>query len=349
MYTRLDVLLEKYDAIFLTSPYNMQYFSGFTGGEGAVWISKNLKMVLTDSRYTQQASLEAAGFAVEETLCLFDKVCEYINSEKVKSILFEDGFMSAATYLGLKNKAENVTLCAGSNELSRLRMTKTDKELSAMAEAELICSRAFERILGFIKPGISEKTLAAELEYYIRQEGGEGFAFDTIAVSGKRCSLPHGTPSEKLIEKGDFVTLDFGCRFKGYCSDMTRTVVVGKASEKQKEVYEIVKEAQQSGLEAIYAGAEAKASDFAARSVIEKYGYGKYFGHSLGHGVGILVHELPNLSPKSEIVLEENMVVTCEPGIYIPDFGGVRIEDMVCVKKNGNINMTSATKELLEL
>ena len=349
MYTRLEVLLEKYDAIFLTSPYNMQYFSGFTGGEGAVWVSKNSKTVLTDSRYTQQAALEADDFEVVETSCILDKVCEYINSENLKSILFEDDFMSTAAYLRLKNKAGNVTLSAGSNELGRLRMIKTDKELSAMAEAELICSRAFDRILGFIKPGISEKTLAAELEYYIRQEGGEGFAFDTIAISGERCSLPHGTPSEKLIEKGDFVTLDFGCRFKGYCSDMTRTVVVGKASERQKEIYEIVKEAQQGGLEAIYAGAEAKACDFAARSVIEKYGYGKYFGHSLGHGVGILVHELPNLSPKSEIVLEENMVVTCEPGIYIPDFGGVRIEDMVCVKKNGNINMTSATKELLEL
>ena len=237
----------------------------------------------------------------------------------------------------------------GTERLNKLRMVKTENELQIMRKAEFVCCSAFEHILTVIKPGITEREIAAELEYYMKKNGGEGFSFETIAISGKRTSLPHGVPTDKPVEYGEFVTMDFGCIKDGYCSDMTRTVVVGKESEEQKKIYETVKEAQKIGLEFIREGVLGKDADKKARDVIENAGYGEYFRHSLGHGVGLLVHELPNLSPMSEIELKENMVVTCEPGIYIPDFGGVRIEDMVIVKKNGIENLTPVTKELVRL
>ncbi len=349
MYTKLNSLLTECDGVLLTSPYNMRYFSGFSGGEGAVWISKATKLVFTDSRYFEQAQSEAKDFEVNETNNWLQKICEVINSENARKIIFEDNDLSAAMYLSLSEKLEKTKFCRGSQKLNTLRMVKTDRELELMQKAEAIACRAFERIIGFIKPGLSEKAVAAELEYYIRQEGGDGPAFETIAISGARCSLPHGVPTDKLIEKGDFVTMDFGALVQGYCSDMTRTVVVGKATERQKEVYDIVKAAQQAGLEYISAGVSGRDADLAARSIIEGAGYGECFRHSLGHGVGLLIHELPNLAPKSDIVLKDNMVVTCEPGIYIPGFGGVRIEDMVCVKNNGILNFTSSSKELIEL
>ncbi len=346
MHTKLDTLLENYDGILLTSPHNMRYFSGFSGGEGAVWISNGRRIIFTDSRYIEQAQNEAADFEVRETNDWISEVCSLDN---VRQIAFEDNYLPTSTYLSLTNKQSCVKLCPQSKALDAVRMVKGEAELEIMQRAEDICCRAFERILGFIKPGISEKLLAAELEYYIRCEGGDGFAFETIAISGARCSLPHGVPSDKLIEKGDFVTMDFGAVLDGYCSDMTRTVVVGKATEEQKKIYNTVKAAQMAGLDFIKAGVTGKDADKAARTVIKGSGFGEYFRHSLGHGVGLLVHEQPNLSPKSDVVLAENMVVTCEPGIYIPDFGGVRIEDMLCVKNGGIVNFTHSTKDLIEI
>ncbi len=349
MYTKLNSLLEECDGILLTSPHNMRYFSGFSGGEGAVWISKTMRIVFTDSRYFEQAKNESKNFEVKETNSWISEACEILKYEDVQTVIFEDSDLSAAAYLMLLEKLENVELCKGSQRLNMLRMIKNDNEIRLMQKAESIACRAFDRIISFIRPGISEKAVAAELEYYIRQEGGDGPAFETIAISGARCSLPHGVPTDKIIENGDFVTMDFGALVQGYCSDMTRTVIVGKATKEQKKVYNTVKTAQQTGLEAICAGALSKDADKAARAVVENAGYGKFFRHSLGHGVGLLVHELPNLSPKSDMVLQENMVVTCEPGIYIPGFGGVRIEDMVCVKNDGILNFTSYSKDLIEI
>ena len=349
MYTKLDGLFENCDGIILSSPHNMRYFSGFSGGEGAVWISKTQRIVFTDSRYTEQAQTEAKNFEVRETNDYFTSLCDSAKAETLNNVIFEDEAMSAATYLKVCDMLPDVKFEKGSSRLNRLRMVKTEAELDKMAKAEKIACRAFERILGFIEPGKTEKAVASELEYYLRCEGGDGAAIQTIAISGARCSLPHGVPTDKKIEKGDFVTMDFGALVDGYCSDMTRTVVVGKADEKQKLIYNTVKTAQQTGLDFIRAGVSGKECDNAARTVIEAAGYGQYFRHSLGHGVGLLIHELPNLSPKSEIVLKENMIVTCEPGIYIPGFGGVRIEDMICVKNGGNLNLTDASKELIEL
>ncbi|MBR5614575.1 MAG: aminopeptidase P family protein [Clostridia bacterium] len=348
MYTKLNAVLETVDAILVTSPHNMRYFSGFSGGEGAVWISKDKRIVYTDSRYTESAQSEASDFQIIETNNWMKEVGEAAkcNAEK---LAFEDRYVSAAECEQLKKSIGKTMLAAGSEQLEKLRMVKTEDELKKLRQAEKISCRAFEYILGVIKPGMREIELAAELEYYMKKNGGEGISFDTIAISGARTSLPHGTPTDKKIEKGDFVTMDFGCTFEGYCADMTRTIVVGKASDEQKKIYNTVKAAQQTGLDFIRAKVTGREADASARAVIEKSGCGEYFRHSLGHGIGILVHELPNLSPKSEIVLEENMVVSCEPGVYIPGVGGVRIEDMVCVKVGGNENFTDATKELIEL
>ncbi len=349
MYKKLKALMKEEELILITSPYNMRYFSGFTGGEGAVLISKKEKVLLTDSRYTEAAQKEAEDFFVIETTNKENEISEFVKRNNIKEVLIEEDFLNVGAYLKLKEALGKISVTPFSQKLNELRTVKTEEEIEYIKKAELICCRSFEKILERIKPGLSEKEVAAELEYYLRLEGGEGTSFETIVVSGKRSSLPHGTPTEKKIEKGDFVTLDFGCMFKGYSSDMTRTVVVGKASDEQKKVYDVVREAQKVGIHAIYEGACASEADAKAREVIEKNGYGKYFGHALGHGVGLMIHELPTLSPKSEVILKENMVVSCEPGIYIPDFGGVRIEDLVCVKKVKCLNLTPATKELIEL
>jgi len=343
MHTKLDNLLKGADAVLLTSSHNMQYFSGFSGGEGAVLITNDSQIVYTDSRYTEAAQQEVEGFQVIETNNWMSEI------EDFGSIVFEDEEISAAEHEILKDALGKTKLLPGSAELKKLRMVKTEAELKKIAEAEALACHAFEYVLGIIRPGLREFELAAELEYYMKKNGGEGTSFDTIAISGARTSLPHGVPTDKKIESGDFVTLDFGCKIGGCCSDMTRTVVVGKATAKQKKIYNTVKSAQQAGLDFIREGVSGKDADASAREGIENAGYGEYFRHSLGHGVGLLVHELPNLSPKSAIILAENMVVSCEPGIYIPEFGGVRIEDLVVVKKDGCINLTPATKELIEI
>ena len=349
MRSRLSDILNKYDGVLLTSPHNMRYFSGFSGGEGAVAITKEAAVVFTDSRYTEQAQTQAADFKVSETNDYLKSVCEFFEKSGLKTVVFEDDNISAAEYRRLTELGGSREFVFGAADINKLRMIKTADELDKIRRAEEIGCKAFEHILDYIRPGVMECDIALEIEYFMRKQGAEGTSFDTIAISGARTSLPHGVPTAKAVESGDFVTMDFGCILDGYCSDMTRTVVVGRASAEQKKIYNVVKEAQQIGLDTIRAGVKGCDADKAARDYIESCGYGQYFRHSLGHGVGLLVHELPNLSPKSQVVLEENMVVSCEPGIYIPSFGGVRIEDLVAVTEGGCENLTRVTKELIEL
>ncbi len=345
--------LSKDTAIMLNSPHNMRYFSGFSGGEGVVLICDNASYIFVDSRYTGIAKEEAEkGFEVLEFGLknpLADMISDKLNTNNIRYILFEDEYMSASTYnkyIEVFNKFEFIPKSA---EIERLRMIKSDKELEFIRQAEQISVDAFNHVIKYIKPGVSECDIAAELEYYMKKQGADGTSFDTIVLSSERTALPHGMPSNHKFKIGDFVLMDFGCKYKGYCSDMTRTVAVGDPSKQQKEIYEIVKQAQQIGIDTIKCGIKGCVPDFAAREYITQNGYGDYFGHSLGHGVGLLIHELPNLSPTSEIVLEENMVVSCEPGIYIYGFCGVRIEDLICVKQNGIENFTNLTKELIIL
>lgn len=346
---KLNSLFGTADAILLNSAHNLRYFTGFCGGEGYALITPTERFLFVDSRYTTAAEDEAAGFDVIQYTP--GKLYEEI-SEKLRpgdTVTYEDRYMSAAEYHSVKRSAKNIDFKAASDKIDLLRMIKTPQELEWMAKAEQIGVDAYKAVLPLIKPGISENEIAAELEYQMRKRGADGTSFETIVVSGIKTSMPHGKPDFKKIEYGDFVTMDFGCKYKGYCSDMTRTVIIGKASTEQKKIYSTVLDAQLAGLEAIKSGASCCDADNAARKIISDAGFGKYFGHSLGHGVGLLIHELPNLSPRSNIVLQPNMVVTCEPGIYIPEFGGVRIEDMVYVTDDGNCNLTNLTKELTEL
>lgn len=351
MTDKLKKLLENLDGILLTSPHNLRYFTGFSGGEGVALVGNEVRFLFVDSRYTEAAEQEATDFTVIE----FGggtrnrKIGEKITECGIQSLGFEDGELSVAEYHAMKETFPNVRWQGCSKELSELRMVKTEEELEYLRIAERIGVEAFLAVLPQMKVGMTENELAAELEYQMRKRGAEGTSFETIAISGKKTSMPHGKPDEKKLESGDFITMDFGCRYQGYCSDMTRTVVLGKATEEQKKIYGIVKDAQMAGLSAIRSGISGKEADGVARKVIEDAGYGKYFGHSLGHGVGLLIHEQPNLSPLSETVLQPGMVVTCEPGIYIPDFGGVRIEDMVVVTQDGCENLTHLGKELTEL
>lgn len=349
MRRKFDLIFRKCDAVLITSPHNMRYFSGFTGGEGAVVMTKKHSVLFTDSRYTEQAENETVGFEVIETNDWMKSACRFFERNGIKVVAFEDDSMTAAEFSRLQHIVPSREFVPSASKIRTMRMVKTDLELGKIRIAEEVGCKAFEHILGYIKPGVKERDIALEIEYFMKKQGASGLSFDTIAISGARTSLPHGVPTDKKIETGDFVTMDFGCVLEGYCSDMTRTVVVGKASDEQKKIYNIVKEAQQTGLESIRAGAKCSDCDKAARDYIASKGYGGYFRHSLGHGLGLLVHELPNLSPRSEFILEENMVVSCEPGIYIPGFGGVRIEDLVAVTKDGCENLTRVTKDLIEL
>ncbi len=343
--------MAQWDGILLTSPHSLRYHTGFSGGEGIALVSEKGNFLFVDSRYTEAAQKEATEFLVVEFAGgkRNAEIAQKITDLNLKNLGFEDEFMSVAEYDSLKKDLPVEEWVGCSRSLRELRMVKTEEELRALRTAEQIGVDAFLEVLPLIKEGMTENQLAAELEYRMRRRGAEGTSFETIAISGKKTSMPHGRPDDKKIEYGDFITMDFGCKYRGYCSDMTRTVVLGKANEEQKKIYEIVRLAQEAGLAALRPGITGSEADGAARKVIEEAGFGKYFGHSLGHGVGLEIHELPNLSPMSEIVLKPGMVITCEPGIYIPDFGGVRIEDMVCITEDGYENFTHLGKELIEL
>lgn len=348
-----DMKISRDTAVMLTSPHNMQYFSGFSGGEGVALLCADNSYIIVDSRYTGIAKEEAfSDFEVLEfgiKSPLFEIINEKLNINNINFVLFEDSYMTVSDCEAYKNNLKNFEFIPKSNDIERLRMIKSEEELNYIRYAEQIGVDAFNHVLKYIRCGVSEIEIAAELEYFMKKQGADGTSFDTIVLSAERTALPHGMPSERKFEKGDFVLMDFGCKYKGYCSDMTRTVAIGTPSKQQNEIYETVKQAQQIGLDTIKSGIPGSAPDRAARDYIALKGYGEYFGHSLGHGVGLMIHELPNLSTKSDIILEENMIVSCEPGIYIYGLGGVRIEDLVCVKQDGIENLTNLSKDLIIL
>lgn len=344
------------DAAFIASPANIRYLSGFAGTDSYLYLSSKRQVILTDSRYTLQA--EEEGKDCEVRTIKGERVYgallkELLEEDKVKRLGFEDGVMTWQLVKKLQEAAgdkwgEERWVPLG-EDLSLLRAVKDEGEIEKLARAEQIGDEAFSYILTQIKPGITELEIAAKLEYYMKSHGAQEKGFDTIAASGLHSAMPHAVPSEKVLEKGDFLTLDFGCKYQGYCSDMTRTVVIGKANEKQKEIYKIVLEAQEAALAGLRAGMTGAEGDALARKVIEEAGYGDYFGHGLGHSVGLEIHEKPALSPKDQTILRPGIIETVEPGIYIPGFGGVRIEDMTVITENGIKNLTSSPKELIEL
>ena len=339
------------DAVLISNGNNMRYVSGFAGETGYLYISEKHHMVITDFRYTYQAEMEAKGYEIVTigNAGYEEAINDILRTDNVKRLGFESGDMLYSKYVELADKLNVDELVPIKDEITGLRKIKTPKELEYIKQAESIGDKVFAEMLTFIKPGLTELEVAARIEYLLKLYGGERSSFPAIVASGINSSMPHAVPTNKKIEVGDFVTMDFGCVYEGYCSDMTRTIVVGKASDRQKEIYNIVLEAQLAALYCIRAGLKGKDVDKVARDIIYNAGYEGCFGHGLGHSVGLFIHEGPRLSPNEEDIIEERMTETVEPGIYVRGFGGVRIEDLIVVTKDGHENYTQSDKSLIEL
>ncbi|MDQ6599619.1 aminopeptidase P family protein [Bacillus salipaludis] len=351
---KLEKLRESFAAngiegILITSPYNRRYVSNFTGTAGVVLISSEKALFITDFRYIEQASKQCQGFEIIKfSTTIPEEVAKQAKQLGINKLGFEADYLTFSEFKSYEKEIEGELLPV-SGVIEKLRLIKTDAEIKILKEAADIADAAFKHILDFIRPGKTELEVANELEFFMRRAGATSSSFDTIVASGKRSALPHGVASDKVIETGDFVTLDYGAYYKGYVSDITRTVAVGQPDEKLKNIYEIVLDAQLKGMEGIKPGMTGKEADALTRDYITEKGFGEYFGHSTGHGIGLEVHEGPALSFRSDLVLEPGMVVTCEPGIYIPGLGGVRIEDDTLVTKTGNEALTHSTKDLIIL
>jgi Xaa-Pro aminopeptidase len=349
---RLEKLRQKMqeagvDAVFVTSPENRYYFSNFRGSAGALFITLNEAILLTDFRYADQAKQDALSFEViDHNRELFSNVKKLVENSRVQSLGIEYETLPIEEFMGIKETIPSVKLEKVDPLFFDIRMIKDEQEIEYLQEAVSYCDQAFEHILTFIRPGMTEKEVGLELEFFIRKAGGEGIKANHVIASGERASLPHGQATDRVIQVGDFVKMDIGARVKGYYSDFTRTVVVGEPSRKQVEIYEIVKKAQLAALKEIGPGKVCAELDEVARSIIRDAGYGENFGHSLGHSIGLAVHEKPTMRKGDQTVLQPGMVITVEPGIYIPGFGGVRIEDFIVITEDGYRNLTKATKEL---
>jgi Xaa-Pro aminopeptidase len=348
---KLRASLEKLniDGVLIASNFNRRYISNFTGSAGVVLVSKHQAQFITDFRYVEQASVQCEGFEiVQHTGNIVEEVANQAKKSGIQKLGFEKDHLTYASYTSYK-EAFDGELVPVSGVVEKLRLIKTSSEIKILKEAADIADAAFKHILDFIRPGKTELEVSNELEFFMRKAGATSSSFDIIVASGYRSALPHGVASEKVIEAGDFVTLDFGAYYKGFISDITRTVAVGEPSAKLKEIYDIVLEAQLRGMAGIKPGMTGKQADALTRDYITEKGYGEYFGHSTGHGIGLEVHEGPALSAKSDIILEPGMIVTVEPGIYIPGLGGVRIEDDTQITETGNETLTHSTKELIIL
>ena len=338
------------EAILVTSPINRRYITGFTGSAGYVLVTLQKAYLLTDFRYMTQAPQQAKAFTVlEHAAKPMETVKELLIEEGIQSLGFEKDLITFATYEAYTDQLKPVKLVPVSGLVEKLRLYKDENEIAIMQRAADLADAAFAHILTVVKPGMTEREADLELEFFMRKHGATSSSFDTIVASGIRSAMPHGVASNKVIEKGDFITFDFGALLDGYCSDLTRTISVGTPAAKLLEIYDIVLEAQLHTLEHIKPGMTGREADALARDIITKYGYGDYFGHSTGHGLGMEVHESPRLSKLSDDILEPGMVVTVEPGIYLADIGGVRIEDDVVLTESGISILTHSKKELITL
>ena len=339
------------DALIVLDELNQQYLSGFAFTDGLLLITAYRAFLITDFRYFEMAESEAyKEFEVIMPEKRLDTIKNILKEDSVKTVGLEGGSISYQTFANYQKNYPDCDFVDVGNIIEAQREIKDESEILLMQKAQDITDSAFSHLLRHITPNMTEIDVAAELEYFMRKAGASGFAFDTIAVSGDASALPHGTPRNIKLKPG-FLTMDFGAKYKGYCSDMTRTVVIGKANDEIKNLYNTVLEAQRRGLSVIKAGMECSQCDKAAREYIDSFEeYKGAFGHSLGHGVGLFVHENPRLSKvASGRNLRVNEIVTVEPGIYLYGKYGCRIEDMVAVKENGIYNFTHSTKELLEI
>jgi len=338
------------EGVLVTDGINRRYLTDFTGSAGTVLISKTEAFLLVDFRYTSQANAQTKGFTVKEIdrAIIYEEIANLAESLGINKLGFEKQHVSYHYYSQLSEYV-NVDLIPLSGVVEKLRMIKSESEIAILKKAAEISDAAFSHILTVIRPGITEIEIANELEFHMRKLGASSSSFDMIVASGIRSSLPHGVATEKVVEKGDMITLDFGAYYNGYCSDMTRTIAVGEPNPKLKEIYTIVHGALENALSGIKAGMTGKEADALTRDFISEKGYGEYYGHGMGHGIGLYIHEDIFMNPKCEQLIEEGMVLTVEPGIYIPNLGGVRIEDDILLKKDGIEIITKSNKELIVL
>ena len=346
-----------WEACYVNNPVNVRYLSDFTGGEAELFITANTATLITDSRYTIQAQEETKGVFQVITVggglqSVYDKVKELAEAEQVKTIAIEESYATHKEYKFAEAALNGIVLMDQDGAVAKLREIKDAVELKVMEKAAAIGDEAFAYVLQLIKPGMTENEVKNELEHRMKQLGASATSFETIVASGVRSAMPHGTASEKIIEDGDIVTMDFGCVYQGYCSDMTRTFFVGDPTKRQEtkqltEIYDIVNRARQNAVDAAQAGMTGSQVDAIARDYIKEHGYGQCFGHGTGHSVGLEIHETPNVSPRNTNPLPEGVVVTIEPGIYIEGLGGVRIEDSVYLTQDGCRYLTNSPRELL--
>ncbi|MFS0575157.1 Xaa-Pro peptidase family protein [Sporosarcina sp. 179-K 3D1 HS] len=349
--TKLRELLkeQQLDALLITNPFNRRYMTGFTGTAGVALISMDDAVFITDFRYMEQAEKQIAGYRiVQHKKTLMEEVANQAKSMNLQTLGFEKDDLTYGLF-ELYKKAVKAEMKPVSGLVEKLRLVKTEEEITILKQAAHIADEAFAHICHFIRPGLTELEVSNELEFFMRNRGATSSSFDIIVASGIRSALPHGVATKKVIEPGELVTLDFGALYNGYISDITRTVAVGNPSAKLREIYEVTLAAQELALEKIQPGMTGVEADAIARDYIKSKGYGEAFGHSTGHGIGLEVHEGPMLSFRSEAVLQTNMTVTVEPGIYLPGIGGVRIEDDIRITETGNERLTLSTKELLIL
>lgn len=351
-----DILFEltKADAVLVISEKNRMYFTGFASTFGyLVLLRGNKNVFITDPRYFEMAqSLVSDGVEVVEIAngtSADDALIDIFSQNGVKTVGIEDTELTVREFTSLKHKLVGFKLIAAGENICYVRSFKTDTEIEYIKKAQSITDIAFGEILKFIKPGITEREVQIELEYQMARNGAEGLAFDTIIASGVNTSKPHAHPTDKPIEAGDPVTMDFGARYHGYCSDMTRTVFVGQPSEELHKIYNVVLLAQKMGINNAYCGMGGKEFDSFCREVIKSNGYEKYFVHSTGHSLGIDIHETPSASMRSTDTLNARQFITCEPGIYIPGVGGVRIEDLLLIEEDGITDLTTSDKNIIIL
>ncbi|MBE6774830.1 MAG: aminopeptidase P family protein [Ruminococcaceae bacterium] len=346
-------LKEKGSAALIMSEENICYFTSFHSSNGYLLVTGDKAFFLTDSRYIEAAQNKIT--TCDEILQLKSMEADLmplIESLGVSVLELESERITVSRYHKIRELVPSASVvCDGAldSAIDEIRIKKNEAEVAKIVKAQRIAERAFDYILTFISTEKTEKEIALELEYFMMKNGADGLSFETICVSGKNSSLPHGVPTDKKIEKGDFITMDYGATTEFYHSDMTRTVAVGEVSSKQAGIYETVLRAQKAGLEAVKCGVNCSDVDAVSRKIIADAGYADYFGHGLGHGVGVEIHELPTLNPTSKAVLEAGHIVTVEPGIYIPGEFGVRIEDMALVTADGCENLTVCEKKLIVL
>lgn len=346
---KYDKIFRKCDAFIVLNPSNLFYFSKYENKDAIILITKNNKYYLTDDRSYEEAKEFAPDFEIVRVLGYdnFQKLREILVTEKVNRVGFEEEEISYTDYK--KINIDSYSLISVSEEIKELRLVKTEEEIEKIKAAQAITDKVYSEILNHVKEGMTEIELASKLEGLLFEYGASGLAFSSIVAFGKNTSKPHAHRTNNKLKKGDFITLDFGATLGGYCSDMTRTFAFGKIGEKEKDIYNKVLEAQKLALDNVKAGLFTHEADAFARDYFKKFNLQDYFTHSLGHGLGIDVHEDYRLSKNTQDKIEENHIYTIEPGLYLPGEFGVRIEDMVVIKNNGAINLTKSTKKFIIL